>query len=181
MNRTHKIFGGLLIVSALSLASCIPQPVQLPELPVERIQTYFPEATETQIIDTSFYEVLNGEGQLLGTVLYSFPYAETVKGYNGTTPLLITLDPEGRITHVVMLENHETPRFAERVADGGLYEAWDGLSVNEAIEKQVDAISGATYTSTGVKNTLKARLEAYQRQLAKAPIKQNFWQRLFSK
>ena len=47
----------------------------------------------------------------------------------------------------------------------GLYDAWIGLTVDEALNKEVDAVSGATYTSNGVKNSLKARLQAYQRQV----------------
>lgn len=90
-----------------------------------------------------------------------------MQGFKGTTPLLIALDAEGRIKDVVLLENQETPRFAQRVVDGGLYEAWDGLTPAEALEKDVDAVSGATYTSNGVKNSLVARLKAYERQLKK--------------
>jgi len=100
-------------------------------------------------------------------VLYSSPYSDDIKGFNGPTPLMIALDAEGRIKQVVLLENEETPRFAQRVVDGGLYEAWNGLTPSEAIGKEVDAVSGATYTSTGVKQSLVARLKAYERQLGK--------------
>jgi Na+-transporting NADH:ubiquinone oxidoreductase subunit NqrC len=65
------------------------------------------------------------------------------------------------------LENQETSNFAKRVVEGGLYEAWNGLTVDEALGKDVDAISGATYTSNGVKKSLVARLKAYQKQLKK--------------
>jgi Na+-transporting NADH:ubiquinone oxidoreductase subunit NqrC len=82
---------------------------------------------------------------------------------------------------VKMMDNQETPRFEQRVADGGLYEAWNGLTVEEVIGKEVDAISCATYTSTGVKNTLKTRLEVYQRQLKKERTEPSFWERLFTK
>ena len=168
--------------ATIAFSSCGPAPVRLPELPLDRVTPYFSEATEVQTIDTSYYQVKNDQGELIGTLLYSMPYAETVKGYNGNTPLLITLDADGRIKQVVMLPNHETPRFAERVEEGGLYHAWDSLTVEEALAKQVDAISGATYTSNGVKNSLTVRLEAYQRQLQKDyNVKPNFWQRIFGK
>ena len=60
-----------------------------------------------------------------------------------------------------------TTRFAQHVVEGGLYEAWNGLTPDEALNKEVDAVSGATYTSNGVKKSLIARLKAYQRQLKK--------------
>jgi uncharacterized protein with FMN-binding domain len=136
----------------------------LPELPVENVKPYFADAAKTKAIDTAFYEVKDAKGAKLGTVLYSSPYSDNVKGFNGPTPLLIALDAEGRIKEVALLENQETPRFAQRVVEGGLYQAWNGLTVDEALNQDVDAVSGATYTSNGVKKSLEARLKAYQRQ-----------------
>lgn len=181
MNTFKRIAGGLMLAGVVGLSACVPTPVHYPPLPVERIQSYYSEAAQTQAIDTSFYEVKDAEGNLLGTVLFSMPFTNDVKGFNGPTPLIIALDNEGRIMSVKMMDNQETPRFAERVAEGGLYEAWNGLTIEEAIGKEVDAISGATYTSTGVKNTLKTRLEVYQRQLAKERPEPSFWERLFTK
>ena len=182
MKSLQKTAVGLLLVGSLSLASCGQKAVHFPELPVSDIQTYFSQATETQAIDTAFYEVKDASGKLLGTVLFSSPYSDHVKGFNGPTPLLIALDAEGRIKNVVLLPHEETPRFAQRVVDGGLYEAWNGLSVDEALDKEVDAVSGATYTSDGVKLSLKARLNVYERQLKKdRPKTKGFLKRLFSK
>ena len=164
MNVIKKTLGALMAAGVVALCSCGPK---LPELPVSEVQPYFGDATKTKAIDTAFYEVKDAKGKKLGTVLFSSPYSDQVKGFNGPTPLLIALDAEGRIKDVVLLENQETPNFAKRVVDGGLYQAWNGLTADEALNKDVDAVSGATYTSTGVKNSLKTRLQAYQRQLKK--------------
>ena len=162
MRTIHKFAGIFLLVAMLGLYSCGPK---LPELPVENVKPYFADAAKTKAIDTAFYEVKDAKGAKLGTVLYSSPYSDNVKGFNGPTPLLIALDADGRIKNVVLLDNQETPNFAQRVVDGGLYEAWNGLTVDEALAKEVDAVSGATYTSKGVKNSLVARLQAYQKQV----------------
>ena len=163
--KTRHLFAGLLMLTAaLGLGSCGPK---LPELPVADVKPYFADAAKTKAIDTAFYEVKDAKGNKLGIVLYSSPYSDNVKGFNGPTPLLIALDAEGRIKEVALLENQETPRFAQRVVEGGLYEAWKGLTVDEALNQDVDAVSGATYTSNGVKNSLVARLKAYQRQVKK--------------
>lgn len=164
MNVIKKTLGAMMAAGVVALCSCGPK---LPELPVSEVQPYFADAAKTKAIDTAFYEVKDAKGNKLGTVLFSSPYSDQVKGFNGPTPLLIALDADGRIKDVVLLENQETPNFAKRVVDGGLYQAWNGLTVDEALNKDVDAVSGATYTSTGVKNSLKARLQAYQRQLKK--------------
>lgn len=164
MNVIKKTLGALMAAGVVALCSCGPK---LPELPVEEVKPYFADAAKTKAMDTAYYEVKDSKGNKLGTVLFSSPYSDGIKGFNGPTPLLIALDAEGRINNVVLLENQETPNFAKRVVDGGLYQAWNGLTVDEALDKQVDAVSGATYTSNGVKNSLVARLKAYQRQLKK--------------
>lgn len=181
MNTIQRIAGSLMLAGIAGLSACGLTPAKFPPLSIERIQPYYSEATETQAVDTSFYEVKDGNGNVIGTVLFSVPFTNDVKGFNGPTPLFIALDKDNRIIRVSLMDNQETPRFAQRVADGGLYEAWNGLTVEEAIGKEVDAISGATYTSNGVKNTLKKRLEVYQRQLTKERTEPNFWQRLFAK
>ena len=164
MNHIKKALGAMMAAGMVALCSCGPK---FPELPVSEIQPYFGDAAKTKAIDTAFYEVKDAKGNKLGTVLFSSPYSDQIKGFNGPTPLLIALDADGRIKTVALLENEETPRFAQSVVEGGLYESWNGLTVEEALDKQVDAVSGATYTSNGVKKSLIARLEAYQRQLKK--------------
>ena len=162
MNSMKKNLGALLAAGVLALCSCGPQ---LPELPVENVKPYFAEAAKTKAIDTAFYEVKDAKGTKLGSVLYSSPYSDNVKGFNGPTPILIIMDAEGRIQNVVLLDNQETPFYANLVLDGGLYSAWNGLTAEEALRKEVDAVSGATYTSNGVKNSLITRLKVYQRQV----------------
>ena len=164
MKSIHIFACSLLLAAITALCSCGPK---LPKLPVAEAQPYFADAAKTKAIDTAFYEVKNARGQKLGTILFSSPYSDEVKGFNGPTPLLIALDADGHIKNVVLLDNEETPRFAQRVVEGGLYEAWNGLTVEEALNTEVDAISGATYTSNGVKKSLITRLKAYQRQLKK--------------
>lgn len=180
--RTLRIaFGGLLLAGALALGGCGAPPLMLPEMPLSEVTPYFGNAAEVVAIDTAYYQVKDADGKLVGTVLLTAPFAEHVKGYNGPTPLRIALDADNRILKVDLLANSETPRFAQRVADGGLYEAWDGLSVDEALAKDVDAISGATYTSNGVKNSLQVRLKAYNKQLTKEYKSPGFWAKLFKR
>ena len=161
MNVIKKTLGALMAAGVVALCSCGSK---FPELPVTEVQPYFGDAAKTKAIDTAFYEVKDAKGNKLGTVLFSSPDSDNIEGFNGATTLLIALDADGRIKTVALLENEETPRFAQRVVEGGLYEAWNGLTVDEALNKDVDAVSGATYTSNGVKKSLEARLKAYQRQ-----------------
>ena len=164
MNVIRKIAGGLCLVAVIGLGSC-QQEVKWPALPIEEATPYFSDAAKTRTVDTAFYEIQNAKGEKIGTILFSSPYSDDIKGFNGPTPLLIALDAEGRIKEVALLANQETPWYAQHVKEGGLYQKWVGLTPAEALVEDVDAVSGATYTSNGVKKSLVARLKAYQRQV----------------
>lgn len=136
----------------------------LPSIELSEIHDLFPDAQQLQLLDTSYFAVKDAENETVGSVLLSSPYSDGVKGYAGPTPLLIALDKEGKIMQVRILANRETPGFLKSVTNAGFFESWNGLSVDEALQKNVDAVSGATYSSRGIQNSLKARLAVVSRQ-----------------
>jgi len=104
-------------------------------------------------------KVLDKNGKLLGYVVYSKPASNGIKGYNGETPVMIALNAKKKIAGVYPLPNNETPKYAKRVADTGLYNSWNGLSIKKARKKKVDAVTGCTYTSRAVIQSVQAALE----------------------
>lgn len=105
-------------------------------------------------------EVYDANKKLLGYAVYSKPASDGIRGYAGETPVLIALSKKEVITGVYALPNVETPRFAQHVQESGFYDQWNGLSVKKAIKKEVDTVSGATFTSRAVAQSVKAALEA---------------------
>lgn len=82
-----------------------------------------------------------------------------IGGYAGPVPLEIYL-VDGRIDSVAALANAETTAFFRRVVDGGLLDRWNGMTPEEAVETEVDAVSGATYSSNAVIGNVRAGMEA---------------------
>ena len=80
-----------------------------------------------------------------------------VIGYDGPTPLKITV-VDGVVASVEALPNTETPRFFERVLASGLLESVVGKKPADAAEIQLDAVTGATYSSQSVIENLRAGL-----------------------
>lgn len=72
-----------------------------------------------------------------------------IKGFKGPVPVEVTFIG-GKITKVTVLPNHETPRFLQRAVGSGLLEQWNGLTAKQAAVKEVDAVSGATYSSRAI-------------------------------
>lgn len=104
-------------------------------------------------------EVYNDKNRLLGYAVYSKPASDNIKGFNGETPVLIALSKDKIITGVYALPNAETPRFAQHVQEAGFYNNWNGLGIKEAKKKKVDTVSGATFTSRAVAESVAAALK----------------------
>ena len=164
MKKTKLLFAGLIIaLSTLSFAQCTsytPTEKDLPVTTLTELQTAFPKAMYVELTETATYAVKDKAGKVIGTVLLSSPYSDNIKGFNGPTPLQIALDEKGKIIEVRVLNNQETPGFLNRVINAGFLNSWNGLTTEEVLHKEVDAVSGATYSSNGIQQSLKARLEA---------------------
>ena len=68
-------------------------------------------------------------------------------GYAGPVPLDIYIQ-DGKIISVKALDNKETPEFFEEAVE--ILSSWDGKTLNEALQLEVDAVSGATFSSTAI-------------------------------
>ena len=94
--------------------------------------------------------------------------AADVEGFAGATPVEIYLR-DGRISDLRALPNDETPEFFERVLQSGLLRQYVGLSLDDALLLEVDAVSGATYSSTALSaNVRRGLLYARQSELVAA-------------
>lgn len=164
MKKTQLLFAGLIIaLSTLSFAQCTNYKPTEKDLPIEtltELQTAFPKAAYVELTETATYAVKDNKGKVIGRVLLSSPYSDDIKGFNGPTPLQIALDEKGKIIEVRVLNNNETPSFLNKVINAGFLNSWNGLTAKEAMNKEVDAVSGATYSSNGIQQSLKARFEA---------------------
>ncbi|MGN1376013.1 MAG: FMN-binding protein [Prevotella sp.] len=81
-----------------------------------------------------------------------------IVGYAGSTPLKIYISGN-RIDSIGVLPNNETPEFFERVTEEILPQYY-GKEIDIAMSMNVDAVTGATYSSEAVKATVKRSLSA---------------------
>ena len=84
-----------------------------------------------------------------------------VQGYNGPTPLNIYIKDD-KIQKVEALPNDETPGFFQRVQNE-LLSKWNGMDVKKAATAEIDAVTGATYSSNAVKENVKIGVKYYQK------------------
>lgn len=103
--------------------------------------------------------VYDAKSSVMGYVVYSPSEHGDIKGYAGPTPLMIAFDKDKKIISVTLLPNNETPRFLQRIQQSGFMNSWNGLTVKSAREKKIDTVTGATFTSRSVIQTLQATLK----------------------
>lgn len=85
--------------------------------------------------------------------------AQDVEGYNGPTPVEIYIK-KNKIVKVVLLKSQETPKYNARIKKQML-PAYEGQKVSKNKYAEVDALTGATFTSDAVKENVKRGLEYY--------------------
>ena len=93
-------------------------------------------------------------------VVNTKPLAKDVQGYGGPVPLKIHIK-DGRVAAVEAEPNAESPDFFNRAKE--LLNHWQGKSVDEALAEEVDAVSGATFSSRAIIANMQRGL-AYAKQ-----------------
>ena len=75
--------------------------------------------------------------------------AKDVEGYNGTTP-------------VEPLKSQEGPKYVAKVKKGMLPK-YEGMNVKKGTVADVDAVTGATFTSEAIKENVKRAVAYYKK------------------
>ena len=93
-------------------------------------------------------------------VVSTKPLAKDVQGYGGPVPLKIHIK-DGRVAAVEAEPNAESSDFFNRAKE--LLNHWQNKSVDEALAEEVDAVSGATFSSRAIIANMQRGL-AYAKQ-----------------
>ena len=84
-----------------------------------------------------------------------------VKGFNGPTPIKLYIKND-KVERLEFLQNQETPQYYTRVKEV-FVNKWSGKNAKDARNLQVDAVSGATYSSKAVIKNVHLALDYYQK------------------
>ncbi len=90
-------------------------------------------------------------------VIMTGEIAKKVIGYNGTTPVSISIN-NGRITSITALDNQETPAYFNK-AKQKVFNQFIGKTVDEALKLDADVATGATYSSEALIKNIKIGLQ----------------------
>ena len=87
--------------------------------------------------------------------------AKDVEGYNGTTPIEVYIK-KNKIAKVVPLKSQEGPKYVAKVKKGMLPK-YEGMNVKKGTVADVDAVTGATFTSEAIKENVKRAVAYYKK------------------
>ena len=126
-----------------------------------------------QPMDSAAWQVTGKDGEAIGTIVSTAPYAKNVKGFAGATPLFLLLSPDQTVRAIAAADNEESPDFFKQATEG-IYAQIIGQRVGDVEKAQVDAVTGATFSSnaiiSNIKQTLAARAEDQSGQKAAPAI-----------
>ncbi|MGE4445184.1 MAG: RnfABCDGE type electron transport complex subunit G [Synergistaceae bacterium] len=134
-----------------------------------------PEATDFEKMDHpqdhSIIKEVN-KGSVNGeTVGYNLTV--TPKGYGGLIEMVVGIDDEGKLIDIKILSHAETPGLGAKAAEPAFSDQFEQKNVDSlvitknkpAAENEIQAISGATITSSAVADGVNTALEYWAKNL----------------
>lgn len=176
MSKINKVLGYLIILCICFITVKVlyekhkeSQKLQQPKyeliLSLDDVKAYYPDADSLSLEDVSLYYIFENH-EVIGKVLNTSPYSDDIYGYNGTVPLTIFFDEKDKIFEIEACENRETRSYMNKVINSGYLDSWDGLTAEESLNHHVDAISGCTFTSKAISQSVQIRMQEFSKQKA---------------
>jgi uncharacterized protein with FMN-binding domain len=107
----------------------------------------WPEASNYESIGYESQKVMNESGEPIGSIS-----SGTKDGFGGPLKVLVALDSQGMIQQVQIVEHRETPSWYDRVLGQDFMSVFIGKGYTDPIQldEDIDAITGATYTTRAI-------------------------------
>ena len=86
--------------------------------------------------------------------------AQDVEGYNGPTPVEVYIK-KNKIVKVVPLKSQEGPKYVAKVKKDMLPK-YEQMNVKKGVVPEVDAVTGATFTSKAVQENIRRAVAYYK-------------------
>ena len=87
--------------------------------------------------------------------------AQDVEGYNGPTPVEVYIK-KNKIVKVVSLKSQEGPKYVAKVKKDMLPK-YEQMNVKKGTVQDVDAVTGATFTSKAVQENIRRAVAYYKK------------------
>jgi len=128
----------------------------------EQVRPFFPNVDHLSDWDPAHggQNAFDADGEALGHVIQTSPEADHVVGFSGPTNTLVAFGKDRQIRGTAVLRSDDTRDHLRQVLrEEAFFTQWNGLTKDEAAANpKVDAVSGATLTSTAIADGIATRL-----------------------
>ncbi len=107
------------------------------------------------------YFLYNSKNKLECYVLLTMPYCKDIEGFGGCVPIAIVFNPDDKIRELYLLDNCETPSWIESLNDEGFFDLYKGMTCEEVLSTEINAVTGATFSSEAIIKSCSKRLSIY--------------------
>jgi hypothetical protein len=126
------------------------------------VTSVFPRATRTEPLpDVPGGCTVLQDDTVLGYLVDSRALAINVNGYAGPTPVVVAVDVDGVVQRIDIHPNKESPGYLRRVCDSPWWRSLTGYACTQVVARLsgVDSVSGATYTSSALREHVRTALQ----------------------
>ncbi len=118
------------------------------------LEMALPGADRFEKTDNTTYAAWGGEG---GEEIIGYVSIASANGYGGPMTLAVAVDLEGQVIGLSIIDQKETPSYLRRVLEQGLPGSILGKTYQNsfAVGDDVDAVSGATYTTVALAEAVR--------------------------
>lgn len=157
----------LVIALALGVTNSITKPK------IAKLEKQTQDESMKEVLAAESYEEKEQDGETYYSAIDSgevigFVFITTEKGYGGDVKVMTATDTAGKVKAVKILDvTNETPGLGQNTAKENFYSQFAGKSgsisvvKNGAKDNEVNAVTGATISSTAVTRAVNAALDLY--------------------
>ena len=139
-------------------------------MPTDAIASNFSDYHDIIKKDVALFSIVDNKDQEIGMIVFTSPISDDIIGFYRSIPMTILMDKDQKIVDVIFNKNDETPSYMQKLENKEFTNTFIGLTSHEIIDKQIDAVSGATLSSNAITNSIKKRMTYLEEQLNPKPV-----------
>ena len=138
------------------------EPSEICNLSVEDVSPVFGDATKVEKSGNScIFTIFGKSGEPEAKAVSVLPGEDNPGGYGGKIRIAVILGFNDKVLGVRPIHHNETGSFIEMLTNKGFFDSWKGLPATEALNRNVDTITGATMSTKAIISMVKSNLSNY--------------------
>jgi len=141
--------------------SSVPESSRISTIKLEDAKYLFPSAVKVTGDISNVINVFDKNDKIIGYIISSKPYSDSLTGFAGPVHFLIGINTKNHITGIKLTEHSESPGYIDFIEKNGFFDNFKNKPIDSIINDKIDAVTGATMTTSVIIKALKQKAAAY--------------------